>query len=172
MNTFFYAKLSENSYTYKNVKRLTKPIKLKKKGIIIQNSIFELDKIIFPVHIGGVHWCCGCINIRDKKIEYYDSMNGSALQFFRIIKQYLKDEHIDKLKLNHIKYLLNIQEWKIDNNNNNNYPQQKNGYDCGVFASKCADWISDDMYPDYSQSDMQYFRKRMILEIINGSLLK
>merc|ERR1712190_487952 len=89
MNTFFFTKLSSDSYNYKAVKRWTKKIKLKKKGLAHVDTIFELDKFIFPVHVNKIHWCCGCINFKDKKFEYYDSMNGTSSSFFRDIRRYL-----------------------------------------------------------------------------------
>eukprot|EP00483_Globobulimina_turgida_P007146 UN07160 len=97
-------------------------------------------------------------------------MNGRSAKFFRMIRLYLMDEWKDKLKSDVAKYELNLDEW-VDDNNCNKYPQQENGVDCGVFTSKCADWISDDLYPDYSQQDMSYFRERMMIEIISGKTL-
>eukprot|EP01083_Nonionella_stella_P166692 558048_1 len=170
MNTFFFTKLSSNSYNYKAVKRWTKKAKLKKKGLCTMETIFELDKFIFPVHVNRIHWCCGCINFKHKKFEYYDSMNGSATEFFRIIRKYIEDEYKDKLKGDKTKYNLDLSEWSNDNHRDK-YPQQQNGVDCGVFTSKCADWISDELYPDYSQQDMQYFRERIMVEIIRGRTL-
>ena len=122
--------------------------------------------MIFPVHVNGVHWCCGCINIKEKRLEYYDSMSGSAFTFFTKTQQYLKEEIEDKLKgLQASKMMGTLGEWThLDNRDT--YPQQENGYDCGVFSSKCADWISDGLVPKYSQQNMGYFRRRMMLEII------
>eukprot|EP01083_Nonionella_stella_P274581 932134_1 len=170
MNTFFFTKLSSNSYNYKAVKRWTKKAKLKKKGLCTMETIFELDKFIFPVHVNRIHWCCGCINFKHKKFEYYDSINGSATEFFRVIRKYLENEYEDKLKGDKTKYNLDLSEWSNDNHRDK-YPQQQNGVDCGVFTSKCADWISDELYPDYSQQDMQYFRERIMVEIRRGRTL-
>ncbi len=39
-------------------------------------------------------------NFDRKKFEYYDSMNGSESKFFRMIRLYLMDEWVDKLKSN------------------------------------------------------------------------
>lgn len=169
LNTFFYTKLSSNGYNYKAVKRWTKKVKLNKKGLSI-TSIFELDKVIFPVHVNKIHWCCGCINLRDKRFEYYDSMNGASSSFFGKMRRYIADEFQDKLKGDQKKFNLDLDEW-TNENNKSTYPQQENGVDCGVFTSKCADWISDDLYPDYSQQDMEYFRTRMMVEIIRGKTL-
>ncbi len=169
MNSFFFTKLSSNGYNYKLVKRWTKKIKFIKKGFNNLNNIFELDKFIFPIHVNNIHWCCGCINFTNKRFEYYDSMKGNNAEFFIIIKQYLLDEWKDKLKCDKNKYNLNINEW--DEYNTEKYPQQENGFDCGLFTCKCADWLVDDLFPDYKQENMSYFRKRMIVEIIQGKTL-
>ncbi len=50
-------------------------------------------------------------------------------------------------------------------------PQQENGVDCGVFTSKCADWISDGLEPNYSQVNIEDFRTKMMFEILIGKLL-
>jgi sentrin-specific protease 1 len=39
-------------------------------------DIFALDKIIVPVHL-GTHWCLAVINMRKKRVEYYDSLGGT-----------------------------------------------------------------------------------------------
>jgi len=169
MNTFFFTKLSNDGH--KAVKRWTKKAKLKRKGLEGVATMFELDKVVFPVHVGGVHWCCGCINMKERKIEYYDSMNGSGQRFFVKTRQYLQSEAMDKLKGDEqCAFTKTVQEWECVDHRGE-YPQQDNGYDCGVFSSKCADWISDDLFPDYGQQNMEYFRRRMQLEIIRGKTL-
>ncbi len=58
--------------------------------------------------------------------------------------------------------------WCILQDHKTRYPQEKNDVDCGVFTGKCADWISDGLYPDYCQDNMELFRKKMMVEIICG----
>ena len=50
-------------------------------------------------------------------------------------------------------------------------PQQQNGHDCGVFMTRTADYVARDGLLDFSQADMTYFRRRMVLEILRKSLL-
>ena len=35
----------------------------------IEGTVFSRDLVIFPVHLGN-HWTCGCINFKEKRIEY------------------------------------------------------------------------------------------------------
>ena len=50
-------------------------------------------------------------------------------------------------------------------------PEQLNGCDCGVFTCKYAEYVSQDKAFDFDQGDMPYFRRRMIWEMINKTLL-
>ena len=47
-------------------------------------------------------------------------------------------------------------------------PHQLNGFDCGVFMCKFAESCSRDLKNNFNfaQKHMPYFRKRMILEIL------
>ncbi|KAJ1444337.1 hypothetical protein M885DRAFT_581039 [Pelagophyceae sp. CCMP2097] len=47
-----------------------------------------------------------------------------------------------------------------------NTPQQLNGFDCGVFASYCAHYISLGVRPTFSQADMPHLRRRMMADIL------
>ncbi len=52
-------------------------------------------------------------------------------------------------------------------NNIITYPQQHPN-DCAVFTMKCADWLCDGMVRDYTTNDMNYFRKRILVDVIRG----
>lgn len=130
-SSFFYTKMSEGGvYTYKNVSRWAKKAKI---------DVLTLDKIILPVHVGHNHWCCAIINIKQRQLEYYDSLGGTNRAVFTHLKQYVTDE----IKANHP---TKVQELKIDTwkeLNVQGIPQQNNGSDCGVFTLKFADYASE-----------------------------
>lgn len=50
-------------------------------------------------------------------------------------------------------------------------PQQMNGSDCGMFSCMFAEYISRNVPISFSQNDMPYFRRKMVLEIVEGRLL-
>jgi len=52
-----------------------------------------------------------------------------------------------------------------------NCPHQENGYDCGVFASTVAEYVSREEQFDFGQKHMKYIRERMIYEIITSRLM-
>jgi len=50
-------------------------------------------------------------------------------------------------------------------------PKQQNLHDCGVFVCKFMDYICRGERMEFSQSDMQYFRTLIGIELVQGNLL-
>ena len=48
-----------------------------------KKSIFDMDLVIVPLHL-DVHWCVAVINMKDKVIEFYDSLNGDPRDIFEV----------------------------------------------------------------------------------------
>lgn len=156
-NTFFYSKLIQGGkYQYANVRRWTR-----------KTDLFSMDKIIIPVHLGK-HWTLCVINLRDKRYEYYDSMGGVATghKIIKIMKQYIHDESMDKKKQPFV-----TDDWETFIPDRYTLPQQKNGYDCGVFTCKFANCIAQDLPIFFTQRHIPYFRQRMALEIQYGCII-
>ena len=155
-NTFFISKLSENGYTYRNVRRWTKRAKV---------DIFSLRLMLIPMNVGGSHWTCAGINFHEKTITYYDSMGGLGTSVLQLLHRYLKDEHENKKKCP----LPNPDEWKMVSPGRR-IPQQHNCSDCGVFSSQFLNYLSNNDPFDFAQQHMQNFRMKMCLEILNKKL--
>ncbi len=155
--SFFFTKLlDENGYSYKNVKRWSK----KAPG----GNLFELDKIIAPVNLGSSHWTCLVAYVQKKKIVYCDSMNGDGSRYTEGMLRYLEDEYNAK----GYTFGFDRDEWEL-NSRNLDYPQQRNGYDCGVFATTCADFAASNLPFNFSQDDIAENRRRICLKILNDS---
>lgn len=151
MNTFFIPKLLSSGHA--GVRRWTRKV-----------DIFSYDIIPVPVHVGGVHWCMSVINIRDKTIRYYDSMGHPNTTVVEALKNYLQDESMDKRKTK-----LDTTDWTVECIRD--CPQQRNGSDCGVFSCMVAEFLTRDSKPSFDQQHMQYFRRKMVFEIVTGKLL-
>jgi len=121
-------------------------------------NIFEYDKIIIPIHLGN-HWCCAVINFKKKRFEYYDSLGGSNYACLKILRNFVKEDYLNKNKKE-----FDFTGW--EDYMPSDIPQQTNGYDCGVFACKYADYVAKDQPFNFSQKHMRYFRKRIVLDII------
>lgn len=111
----------------------------------------KLDILIVPVH-SEVHWFLATIDIRNKAISYYDSLNGTYEECIETMKTIVAT-YIDKTNM----YSIYIDK---------EIPQQKNGYDCGVFLCVFAEYLSRYSEFDFDQEDMVYFRRKISYEII------
>ncbi|XP_016954570.3 uncharacterized protein LOC108027574 isoform X2 [Drosophila biarmipes] len=150
MNTFFVPRLLQAGHA--GVKRWTRKV-----------DIFSKDVIPVPVHCNGVHWCMAIIHLRNKTIRYYDSMGKPNQAVLNALEAYLREESLDKRK-----QPFDTSGFVIENVPN--VPQQLNGSDCGVFSCMFAEYISRDVPITFSQAEMEYFRRKMVLEIVAGEL--
>lgn len=155
-NTFFYAKLSEDGYGA--VRRWTKRV-----------DIFAKDVILVPIHL-GMHWCMAAINMRKKRFEYYDSLGGKNSACLRALREYVVAEHADKKGGGG--GAIDLSGWTDYMPSRDEIPQQKNGFDCGVFACMFAEAIARDAPFAFTQKDMPALRQRMAYEIAEGKLIE
>lgn len=77
---------------------------------------------------------------------------------------YLTNEHKERKKSD-----LRINEWK--QSQEKKIPKQENGSDCGVFTCKFAEYLSRDAKLTFQQKNMNYYRDRMVYEIVKQTLI-
>ncbi|KAJ8766774.1 hypothetical protein K2173_007841 [Erythroxylum novogranatense] len=152
-STFFYKKLTAggNTYDYKAVKRWTTERRL---GYFL----VDCDKIFIPVH-KEIHWCLAIINKKDKKFQYLDSLKGTDSRVLEHLARYYVEEVKDKSRKN-----IDVSNWEREFLED--LPEQENGYDCGMFMIKYADFFSRGLGLCFGQEHMPYFRKRTAKEIL------
>ncbi|XP_073142360.1 ubiquitin-like-specific protease ESD4 [Henckelia pumila] len=152
-NTFFYKKLisGRGGYNFQSVRRWTTHKKL-------GYSLLECDKIFVPIH-QEIHWCLAVINKKDEKFQYLDSLKGVDSQVLNVLARYYVDEVKEKCGKE-----LNVSLWNREFVKD--LPNQENGFDCGVFMVKYADFYSRDIGLCFSQQHMPYFRQRIAKEIL------
>lgn len=148
LSSFFYCKLlSRGQYDYAAVKRWTRNI-----------DVFNYDKIIIPLNIKNCHWILAVIDIQGKRFICYDSIGGSHVDKLRALEQWLRDEHSAKLG-----FKLETSSYSFEQPP---VPRQSNTDDCGVFCCQFARYTSSNWEISFTSKDMNYFRLRMMLEIL------
>ena len=155
-NSFFINKLLDEGrgYNYVGVRRWTKKF-----------DVFAHRMLFFPVNISNTHWCLAVVHVREKRIQYYDSMGGPGTYYLRALQRWVVDEMKHKKGED-----IDPEEWRLQPTTSDT-PQQKNGSDCGVFTSMCADYLSEDLQlSDFAQRDIPRLRYRIAHSIINGRL--
>ena len=143
-------------YCYENVQRWCKKC-------MPNVDVFELARLYCPINVDNFHWTLLVIFFQRKIIYYFDSMgNTSAERYLRGALRFLGDISKGAGKA------FDVDEWTLVKSSTN-YPQQGNGYDCGVFVIMYADYLSDNLPFNFSQDDIALFRKRIILNIMKKS---
>ncbi|KAG6726467.1 hypothetical protein I3842_02G081600 [Carya illinoinensis] len=152
-NTFFYKKLTsgKNGYDYKSVKRWTSQRKL-------GYGLIHCDKIFVPIH-REIHWCLAVINRKDEKFQYLDSLRGMDNKVLKVLARYFVDEVKDKSGKD-----VDVSSWRQEFVED--LPEQENGFDCGMFMIKYADFYGRDIGLCFNQGHMPYFRQRTAKEIL------
>lgn len=150
-STFFFTKLSPASgrYSFANVERW---------GRRLSVNILLHDMVLVPIHIHDMeHWCLGCINIKQRKIELYDSLwnhDTPCTWILEVLRRYVQDE---AKRTGNEKVLGDIQSWgliQVDT-----LPQQTNAIDCGVFVLEFARRLINSASMCFSQKDIPAIRR-------------
>ena len=145
-------------YNFENVKRW-------QSKLCPGGDVFDLDKILVPCNVNGVHWSCMVAFMTEKRIQYFDSIGGNGNIFTEGLLSYLKDVW----QLKHECDFPNGDAWEIIGYRDGEVPQQHNSYDCGVYACMFADLLSTDrLHHSFGQHDATLYRKRIALSIIKS----
>lgn len=145
-------------YNYKNVKRWGKKVPGK--------DVFNLKYIVCPINLDNMHWTSAVIFMEEKKIQYFDSMGGTAMEKLEGLLQYLKDEHKAKRGED-----MDDSEWKLVPCTKDT-PRQRNGVDCGVFTCMICDFISKDCPLVFNQDHIDQCRDRIALSILKNCAIE
>jgi sentrin-specific protease 1 len=105
-------------------------------------DVFVKDRLLFPINRGQSHWVCACINLRERRFEFYDSMAGGSWE--REAAEHLSDWLVSEWRAKkaaaHGGRELDVSGWQRYTCRTN--PQQRNGYDCGVFSVLMIEQLS------------------------------
>ncbi len=158
-STYFYYLLSRNKDLVGNTTTIINW--LEKRNI----DLTAFDKVIVPLQVHNNHWTLAVLNIKEKKIEYLDSLitNAGTITGLRIIAdlQFFHDRVCVTTKVPE-----DCTNWTIDMFSKEDIPQQCNGKDCGVFLCTFASLASlDKPYDSLTGGNMTKYR-RMIASCI------
>ena len=149
----------EGKYDYSNVKRWSD-------NQVAGRDLFGLNKIVFLINMGEDYWVAACIFMEKKWIEMFDSLGGPGKEYLDASKQCIKDKHQAKKG----SPLPDEDQWKLVGTQRDT-PRQQNGYDCGVFTSMFADFLSRAAKFTCNQSNINQCRQWIALSILASDLI-
>ena len=119
-HTKFYSFLMDPNEGFAHVRKWT----ARRSGT---TDLFASSAVFFPLHVGNNHWTLAVADMAQRKITYYDSLGDSGEDYLKNLLTYLRAEH----QARHNTPL--VETWVLHSPRTSS-PQQKNGYDCGVFC--------------------------------------
>jgi [histone H4]-lysine20 N-methyltransferase SETD8 len=137
-------------------------------------NFLDSDLVFFPINI-PCHWILGVVDVKRKYIYILDSMYSKEKESlyeakFREIRTFctyhFQERTGMKLSENYFKYL-------PQSNTGMGVPvppQQNNNFDCGIFVILACLFISHGLPLSYKQEEIRYFRNRLAIEVLGGSL--
>ena len=120
----------------------------------------EKDLILIPIN-KREHWSLVTYKVKEKVLTYHDSILGTrnTSNALKVMEKFL------------VRYFsLKGKEVAITKKIEEKASLQKNGYDCGVFLCQNAEILSREETARPKQEDMPSIRKKMLRELIQGSL--
>lgn len=160
-STFWWTKISVNGtgFDYAGVKRWMHTADLLKK-----------DMILIPINHSNLHWTLASIDLREGRIDYFDSMNGHGLsgqagkRVLKTLKKFVKKlSHEDKC----CQYPRHFAKRVVKQ-----IPGQMDPGSCGVFTCLYGERLSRGMLPpfDFEQKDIPRLRNCMAADILQAKI--
>jgi hypothetical protein len=136
-------------------------------------QILQLDKVFVPVYNGENHYVLMVVDMEQKTLFVYDSLRSQKSRIQKMYGDIAKKVLIyisDMLmacdwQTIHLKENKAIRDWKISRLPEG--PHQPNGYDCGVYVCKAAEFINQNISLDeINDGAIDYYRHRMTLDLM------
>jgi sentrin-specific protease 1 len=152
LGTHFINKLYKDSqqYAYENVQKWTS---IEKLGY----DILDREKIFIPVNQGNNHWVLVVVDLLKRTVSYYDSFGEKDVECTTNVVKWIKNVYS---KQNDAE-----RKWNVIYVSN---PKQSNKYDCGVFVCKYAEYAALGCKIDFEESNMEYFRRRILIDALEA----
>ena len=154
------AERSGGTYNFKNVKA---DKQMRRGGA---NNPMDLAAIFVPIHTCKSHWSATSIYPRARVILYYDSLSANKrdLQMSWRLREVMARLATDLMGGPDV---VPVAEWRVSATTG---PEQKNVFDCGVFAVQYMSAMSAGRVPKCNGRDVRTIRSRMCNELAKGQL--
>jgi Ulp1 protease family, C-terminal catalytic domain len=134
------------------------------------------DTLYIPTNLSGNHWTGIIVDTLRHHVSYYDSLGdlNYSTRVLYYLYHWLKDEHQHLLQQHVISHarssgLGDISTWTYTINPHPS-PQQRNGYDCGIFYLSTILYHIQGRLPQFDHHNIPLFRKQLLYALITQKL--
>jgi sentrin-specific protease 1 len=126
----------------------------------VADGILSYDQIMIPVNIDGVHWALVVVHLKDRTIEYLDSLGYGGLEIMNYVGRYL-DDYVAEQCLTSLDAANFVKRAP-------KVISQKDDFSCGVFVLAFQDFRALGRPLSFSLDDIATFRKKIAQDILIG----
>ena len=138
----------------------------------IFQDLFDKEFLIYPCNMLNTHWFLIVVYNKTREIIYYDSFNiYDQTEYMNCIERSLALEAYHRGRDDLVD--MNTKSFKIPYKKSNykEMPQQKNGYDCGMFLLMLINFLIDGIpIKELKQTDMPQYRIILACDIIRQKM--
>ena len=99
-------------------------------------DLFSKDLILMPINIGNTHWTLIAMDIKQKKVSYYDSLRGNGQVYLDNAIAFLRESAAAR------NVPFDASDWVSDGYAAEAFPAQPNSFDCGIYVLMVADMLT------------------------------
>ncbi|XP_050547730.1 uncharacterized protein LOC126909358 isoform X2 [Daktulosphaira vitifoliae] len=127
----------------------------------IKIDIHSLKLLLVPMHVNDNHWTMTVVDVPEKTITFFDSLNSYNGPYPSLFRQFLIEWEIENYGYS--------SQWTL---RYGKAVQQRNGYDCGPLSLELAEKMSRDDGTPINPLAMPYVRLRHKYELEAGTLFQ
>ncbi len=120
--------------------------------------------MVIPIHDHPDHWVLAVIDLKEMQILYYDLLGGNrnAGRVMKNLALYIDDWALFNLDIDPEA----VKHWP--RTIVSSCPLQTDAYSCGVFVLTYAEHIGRGVPIDFPSGQIEYFRRKIIVDLYKG----
>lgn len=126
-------------------------------------DVFKFAALLIPANLNNIHWVWFLIHPETRSIHAYDGFRSSLRRFFPMFLNWLQVEAAKE----ECTFDFQLDQWTFVDEDG---PIQTNVFDCGMYLLKGIEYACDDLPLSYTENDMPYHRKALLIHTLNGKL--
>ncbi|KAF8400234.1 hypothetical protein HHK36_013531 [Tetracentron sinense] len=125
--------------------------------------MWKADRIYLPFNWNNLHWALAVLDPKKRTVYILDSLNFDLWEKYQIQLKAMVDILPSLFHAAGDAEAIYGEKWKVKELS---CPKQENnGHACGIYVLKFVDYLCSELPLDFSQANINYFRRRITLEL-------
>lgn len=127
-------------------------------------DFFLMDYVFIPIHLlSEFHWTLVVVDIKQKKLTYYDSLNGKNPKCLKDIQEFFFEREKKYINMPNLS-----DHWKTDYATE--IPRQTDSYNCGIFVLLYSLFIASNMEISFEIHELKHYRNLFLVHTLEKKI--